>query len=230
MNQIIFIGCCIFCSQIFKEFRNIFLKNYLKCSTFEWNTRQMCFALQFYYRTYKTASMTWRNIIPILPPVILSLRQSFLASVLSNLLTLSNRSSPSWMFFKIGVLSTKKETPTQVFSCQIYEILKNNYFYRLPLVPAPEPGKKVRDKNYGKYYLNPRTSRVNRVFLLTSGAVMDFVSQWKQSKKIVLQGQFWISRRKLKCLSVHACVKWTSIKTLWYLINVSKLLKNFRKP
>ena len=31
---------------------------------------------------------------------------------------------------------TKKETLTQVFSCELCEILKNTFFYRTPLVAA----------------------------------------------------------------------------------------------
>ena len=31
----------------------------------------------------------------------------------------------------------EKETPTQVFSCEICDIFKNNFFYRTPPVAAP---------------------------------------------------------------------------------------------
>ena len=52
------------------------------------------------------------------------------------------------MFFKIGVLknftNVTEKTPvlesneslTQVLSCKIYDIFKNNYFYRTPPVPT----------------------------------------------------------------------------------------------
>ena len=30
----------------------------------------------------------------------------------------------------------KKETPTHVFSCEIWDIFKNTFFYRIPLVTA----------------------------------------------------------------------------------------------
>ena len=59
------------------------------------------------------------------------------------------------MFFKIGVLknfemfsgkhlcrslffSYEKETPTQVLSCEYYEVFKNSFFYRTPRVCASE--------------------------------------------------------------------------------------------
>ena len=35
----------------------------------------------------------------------------------------------------------KKETPTQVFSCEFCEIFKNNFFHRTPPVAASEPEK-----------------------------------------------------------------------------------------
>ena len=43
------------------------------------------------------------------------------------------------MFFKIGSLRPEtllKETPTQVFSCEYYEIFKNSFSYVAPLGPA----------------------------------------------------------------------------------------------
>ena len=33
-----------------------------------------------------------------------------------------------------GLQRFSKETPTQVFSCEIYEIFKNTFFYKTPLV------------------------------------------------------------------------------------------------
>ena len=43
-----------------------------------------------------------------------------------------------------GLQLYQKETPTQVFSCEYCEILKNSFFYRTPLVAAssaaPENG------------------------------------------------------------------------------------------
>ena len=76
----------------------------------------------------------------------------------------TNRSSISQMFFKIGALknfanfigkhqcksiflinlqslntcNVVKETPTQVFSCEICEVFKNTCFYRTPPVAASE--------------------------------------------------------------------------------------------
>ena len=41
------------------------------------------------------------------------------------------------MFFKLAVQARnyiKKETPTQEFSCEICEILKDTFFYRTPPV------------------------------------------------------------------------------------------------
>ena len=55
----------------------------------------------------------------------------------------SSRSSCSQMFFKIGALKNfaipqeklySKEAPTQVFSCEYFEIFKNSFFYRIPPV------------------------------------------------------------------------------------------------
>ena len=37
----------------------------------------------------------------------------------------------------------KKETLTQVFSCEFCEIFKNNFFYRAPLVAASDYNKKT---------------------------------------------------------------------------------------
>ena len=51
------------------------------------------------------------------------------------------RSSRSKVFFKTGVLkrpATLLKTPTQVFSCEIFEIFKNTFFYRTPPVAASD--------------------------------------------------------------------------------------------
>ena len=45
------------------------------------------------------------------------------------------------MFFKIGALKSfiKKGFNTMVFSCEVYKILKNTFFYRTPPVTASAP-------------------------------------------------------------------------------------------
>ena len=45
--------------------------------------------------------------------------------------------------------------------------------------------KKISDKNYTPYNVNPRTFRANRGLLITAGINMvGFVSQWKWRKKV----------------------------------------------
>ena len=36
----------------------------------------------------------------------------------------------------VGIATLLKETPTQVFSCEFWEIFKNTFFYRTPSVAA----------------------------------------------------------------------------------------------
>ena len=53
---------------------------------------------------------------------------------------LSFRSSCSQMFLKmLGLQLYEKETLTQVFSCEIWEIFNDCFFYSIPLVAASVP-------------------------------------------------------------------------------------------
>ena len=56
------------------------------------------------------------------------------------------------MFFKVVVrrATLLKETPTQVFSCEYYEIFKSNFFYRTPPVVAFMSTRKGRRGERGR--------------------------------------------------------------------------------
>ena len=52
---------------------------------------------------------------------------------------LNQKGSCSQKFFKIGVLGLqifKEKTQTEMFSCEIYEMFKNIFFYRAPPMAA----------------------------------------------------------------------------------------------